>query len=132
MNDKTKTLQLKKYNHNYPKTQTFDKCKSGESQYCAWNLSSVEYNGDQQSLFAEDGLYQQLPKYVKASKLGICRKKDDDRIKDIHKQVALKIATISIVQNIKPWNDEDLREIRVRMENLPEILDGRVDDDLPF
>ena len=63
---------------------------------------------------------QAVPKYL------------DDRTADIHRQVALKIATISIGQSTKPWADEELQEISVRMDKLLEILDGRVDDELPF
>jgi hypothetical protein len=56
----------------------------------------------------------------------------DDRTADIHRQVALKIATISIGQSTKPWTDDDLQEIKVRMDRLLEILDGRVEDEIPF
>jgi hypothetical protein len=57
----------------------------------------------------------------------------DDRTADIHRQVALKIATISLGQNIKPWTDDDLQEIKVRMDKLLAILDGSPDDEsLPF
>ena len=159
MNDKMKTLQLKKFNHDYPITLTYDKCKSGESNYGPWNLYGIEYEGEQQGIFAEEALHQQLQKYGKGARLGIRRNQDDDgqlewqvvpvngsnnrsnqtvlnylddRTRDIHRQVALKIATISIGQNIKPWTDEDLQEIKVRMDKLLEILDGRVDDELPF
>ena len=48
----------------------------------------------------------------------------DDRTRDIHRQVALKIATISIGQTTKPWTDEDLQEIKDRMDKLLDILDG--------
>ena len=56
----------------------------------------------------------------------------DDRTVDIHRQVALKIATISIGQSLKPWTHDDLQEIKVRMDKLLEILDGSTNDDLPF
>jgi len=56
----------------------------------------------------------------------------DDRTRDIHRQVALKIATVSIGQSTKPWTDEDLQEIKVRMDKLLEILDGGTTDELPF
>jgi len=164
MNDKMKTLQLKQFNHNYPITLTYDKCKSGESQYGHWNLYGVKYQGEQQGIFAEDALHQQLQKYGKRAKLVIRRNQDDngklewqvipqngnsvtgatvksnqtvlsyldDRTRDIHRQVALKIATISIGQSTKPWTDEDLQEIKVRMDRLLEILDGKTHDELPF
>ena len=160
MNDKMKTLQVKKFNHDYPVTLIYDKCKSGESQYGPWNLYGIEYEGVEQGIFAEDALHQQLQKYGIGAKLVIRRNQDndckpewhvtpansntqhrpqqtvlkylDDRTRDIHRQVALKIATISIGQSLKPWTDEDLQEIKVRMDKLLEILDGRVEDELPF
>ncbi len=160
MSERQKTLQLKAYNKDFPVTLTFDKCKSGESQYGPWMLYGVEYNGEQQGLFADDQLHQELKKYGKGSKLIIRRNQDengqltwqvtpangnsqsksrqtvisylDDRTKDIHRQVALKIATISIGQSLKPWTDEDLQEIKVRMDKLLDILDGSTSDDLPF
>ena len=47
------------------------------------------------------------------------------RTADIHRQVALKIATISIGQSTKPWTNEDLQEIKVRMDKLLDILRWR-------
>jgi hypothetical protein len=160
MNDKMKILQLKKYNHDYPVTLTYDQCKSGESQYGPWNLYGVEYGGVEQGIFTEDALHQELKKYGKGTKLVIRRNQDDngkqewqivpangntqrqprqtvlkyldDRTADIHRQVALKIATISLGQSTKPWINEDLQEIKDRMDKLLEILEGKVYDDLPF
>ncbi len=161
MNDKMKTLQVKKFNYDYRIVLTYDQCKSGESQYGPWHLYGVEHEGVEQGIFAEDALHQELKKYGKASKLVIRRHKDDsgriewqvvptngggaqrppqqtelkyldDRTADIHRQVALKIATISIGQSTKPWTDEDLLEIKVRMDKLLVILDGSVSDELPF
>jgi hypothetical protein len=161
MNDKMKTLQVKKFNYDYRVVLTYDQCKSGESQYGPWHLYGVEHEGVEQGIFAEDALHQELKKYGKASKLVIRRHKDDsgriewqvvptnggraqrppqqtvlkyldDRTADIHRQVALKIATISIGQSTKPWTDEDLLEIKVRMDKLLVILDGSVSDELPF
>jgi hypothetical protein len=160
MNGKLKTLQLKKYNYDYPVTLIYDKCKSGESQYGSWNLYGVEYQSEQQGIFAEEALHQELQKYRKGTNLVIRRNqgKDgklewsvmpvncggkirsnqtglsylDDRTRDIHRQVALKIATISIGQNIKPWTDEDLQEIKIRMDKLLDIMEGRVGDELPL
>ncbi len=160
MNDKMKTLQVKKFNHDYPVTLTYDQCKRGESQYGLWNLYGVEYEGVEQGIFAEDALHQELEKYGKGARLVIRRNQDDngqlewqvtpvngqaqqrpqqpvlkyldDRTADIHRQVALKIATISLGQSLKPWTDEDLQEIKVRMDKLLEILDGSTEDDLPF
>lgn len=160
MSDKSKTLQLNQFNHDYPITLAYNKCKSGESNYGPWNLYGVEHDGEQQGIFAEDALHQELKKYGKGAKLVIRRNQDengqlewrvtpangntqhqpkqtvlkylDDRTADIHRQVALKIATISIGQNVKPWTDEDLQEIKVRMDRLLEILDGEAEDVLPF
>jgi hypothetical protein len=159
MNDKMKPLQLKKLDHDYPVVLTHDKCKSGESQYGAWNLYGVEYEGVTQGIFAEDALHLKLMKYGKGAHLILCRhqhdngelewqvtpangsnkassqtvlKNLDDRTADIHRQVALKIATISIGQSTKPWTNEDLQEIKLRMDKLLEILDERANNDLPF
>ena len=161
MNDKMKTLQVKKFNYDYPVVLTYDKCKSGESQYGLWHLYGVEYEGVEQGIFAEEALHQELKKYGKESRLVIRRSQDDsgkiewqvvptnggvaqrqpqqtvlkyldDRTADIHRQVALKIATISIGQSTKPWTDEDLLEIKVRMDKLLVVLDGSVSDELPF
>lgn len=160
MNDKLKTLHVKKFNRDYPVTLIYDQCKSGESNYGPWNLYGVEYEGEQQGIFAEDALHQELKKYAKGARLVIRRNQDDnghlewsvipangnaqhqpkktvlkyldDRTADIHRQVALKIATISIGQSTKPWADEDLKEIQVRMDKLLNILDGSTKDDLPF
>lgn len=160
MSDRQKTLQLKQFNHDYPVTLIYDQCKSGESNYGPWMLYGVEHNGEQQGLFAEDALHQELKKFGKGAKLVIRRNQDesgklewqvtpangnselkskqtvisylDDRTRDIHRQVALKIATISIGQSQKAWSDDDIQEIKVRMEKLLEILDGSTEDDLPF
>ena len=157
MNDKMRTLQLKKFNSDYPVVLTYEKCKSGESQYGPWNLYGVEYEGVEQGLFAEDALHKELQKYGKGSRVVIRRNQDDngklewqvtpangstqhkpepkyldDRTAVIHRQVALKIATISIGQSTKPWTDEDLQEIKVRMDKLLHILDGSMEDELPF
>ena len=154
MNDKMPTIQFKKFNHDYPVVLTYDKCKSGANQYGPWNLYGVEYQGVQQGIFAEDALHQQLRKYTKGARLVIRCNQDqngqvewqvmpaigqaqqqpkhslDDRTADIHRQVALKIATISIGQSLKPWTNDDLEEIKVRMDKLLEILDGSEEDDL--
>ena len=160
MSDKMKTLQVKKFNHDYPVTLVYDQCKSGESNYGPWNLYGVEHDGEQQGVFAEDALHQELKKYGKGAKLVIRRNQNengqlewsvtpangnkahksnktvlsylDDRTRDIHRQVALKIATISIGQTTKPWAEDDLKEIQVRMDKLLIILDGSTEDDLPF
>ena len=160
MNDRMNTLQLKQFNKDYPVTLTFDKCKSGESQYGPWNLYGVEHEGEQQGVFAEDALHHELKKYGRGARLVIRRNQNengqlewsvtpangstrpqphqtvlsylDDRTRDIHRQVALKIATISIGQTTKPWTEEDLQEIKIRMEKLLVILDGPTDNDLPF
>jgi hypothetical protein len=157
MSEKMMTLQVNQFNHDYLITLTYDQCKSGESQYGRWNLYGVEYEGVEQGVFAEEPLHQQLQKYGKGAKLIIRRKQDtngqlqwqvtpsngntqqkpkqtvlNERTADIHRQVALKIATISIGHSTKPWTDEDLQEIEVRMNKLLQILDGDSNDVLPF
>ena len=77
MNDKMKTLQLNQFNKDYLVTLIYDKCKSGESQYGPWNLYGFEHGGEQQSVFAEDALHQQLQKYGKGAKLVIRRQQND-------------------------------------------------------
>ena len=160
MNNRMKTLQLKQLNTDYPITLTYDKCKSGESNYGPWNLYGVEHEGEQQGIFAKDALHQELKKYGKGARLIIRRNQDDrgqlewsvipanggtyhkpqqtvlkyldDRTADIHRQVVLKIATISIGQSTRPWTEDDLQEIKIRMDKLLVILDGSTEDDLPF
>ena len=73
-----KTLQLKEVNTDYPITLIYDKCKSGESQYGPWNLYGVEYGGEQQGIFADEPLHQQLKNYGKGTKLVIRRKQMDN------------------------------------------------------
>ncbi len=154
MNDKMPTIQFKKFNHDYPVVLTYDKCKSGANQYGQWNLYGVEFQGVAQGIFAEETLHHKLRKYTKGTRLVIRRNQDqngqvewqvipaddnaqrqpkqslDDRTADIHRQVALKIATISIGQSLKPWTNDDLEEITVRMDKLLEILDGSTEDEL--
>ena len=158
MNEKMKTLQLSKYNTDYPITLIYDQCKSGESEYGPWNLYGVEYQGSKQGIFADEHLHDKLKKYGKGAKLVIRRVQDDkdrlewqvlpqngrgsntkpvesypdERTLDIHRQVALKIAVISLGQNVKPWTDDDLEEIRNRMDKLLVILDGEVSNELSF
>ena len=154
---KMKTLQLQ-INIDYPVTLLYDHCKSGESQYGIWHLYGVDYIGEDQSFFADEVLHLQLKKYAKGTKLVIRRSQDkngivewqvvpvngsnnsntkvlnylDDRSKDIHRQVALKIATISLGQNNKPWIDNDFQEIKGRMDKLLNILDGGNDNEQQF
>jgi len=160
MSERQKTLQLKQFNHDYPVTLIYDQCKSGESNYRPWMLYGIIYKGVEQGIFAETGLHNKLKNYGKGAKLVIRRNQDedgklewqvtpangesqmkskqtvlkylDDRTVDIHRQVALKIATISIGQSTKPWTDEDLQELKVRMDKLLVILDGSDENELPF
>ncbi|MFC1593505.1 hypothetical protein ACFL3O_01055 [Candidatus Neomarinimicrobiota bacterium] len=157
MNDKMKIMQLKKLDHDYPVMLTYDQCKSGESQYGPWNLYKVEYEGVEQSIFAEDSLHLKLMQYGKGTRLVLRKHKDEngklewqvtpvngsiqqqskqtslnDRTADIHRQVALKIATGSIGQSTRPWTNEDLNEIKFRMDKLLDILDGTKNDELPY
>ena len=78
MNDKMQTLQLKKFNHDYPVVLTYDQCKSGESQYGPWNLYGIEYEGVEQGIFAEDALHQELKKYGKGARLVIRKNQDEN------------------------------------------------------
>lgn len=160
MSDRQPTLQLKQFNTDYPITLIYDDCKTGESQYGPWALFGVEYQGEQQGLFADEHLRSELDKYGKGAKLIIRRNQDeggkldwqvtpangnselkskqtvisylDDRTRDIHAQVSLKIAVASFGNSTKPWTSEDLQEIRSRKDMLLELLDGPLEDDLPF
>ena len=156
MNDRIKLLQLRKLDHDYQVMLNYDKCKSGESQYGQWNLYGVEYDGKKKSIFAEDSLHLKLQKYGKGAHLILRRNQIENgqlewqvtlangnaqyqpqqtldiRTLDIHRQVALKIATLSIGHSLKPWTNEDLKEIKIRMDKLLDILDNRVNSDLPF
>jgi len=160
MPDRQKTLQLKTYNKDYLVTLLYDECKTGESQYGSWALFGVEFRGENKNLFADEHLHAKLAKYGRGAKLVICRKQNDDgslewqvtpangnsqtkpkqtiigylddRTRDIHAQVSLKIAVTSFGNSTKPWTSEDLQEIRTRKEMLLELLDGPVEDDLPY
>ena len=159
MSDRQKTLQIKDLNRNFPITLTYDQCKSGESQYGEWFLYGVEYNGEQMGIFAEDALHIQLKEYGKGAKLIIRRNQDngklewqvtpangnslakptktvssylDDKSASIQRAMALKIAVISVGTSTRAWTDDDLSEIKLRMEKLLEILDGSTEDELPF
>ena len=151
MNDRIKLLQLRKLDHDYQVMLTYDKCKSGESQYGLWNLYGVEHEGKNKSIFAKDSLHLKLQKYGKGTHLILRRNQIengqlewqvtpangnahyqqtlDNRTLDIHRQVALKIATLSIGHSLKPWTNEDLKEIKIRMDKLLDILDSRVNSD---
>ena len=152
MNDRIKLLQLRKLDHDYQVMLTYDKCKSGKSQYGPWNLYGVNYEGKNKSIFAEDSLHLKLEKYGKGTRLILRRNQIengqlewqvtpantqhqpqqtlDNRTLDIHRQVALKIATLSIGHSLKPWTSAVLKEIRVRMDRLLMILDGHTGNDL--
>ena len=151
MNDRIKLLQLRKLDHDYQVMLTYDKCKSGESQYGPWNLYGVEYEGKNKSIFAKDSLHLKLQKYSKGTRLILRRNQIengqlewqvtpgkaqyhpqqtlDNRTLDIHRQVALKIATLSIGHSLKPWTNEEFKEIKIRMDKLLDILDIRVNSD---
>ena len=160
MSERQKTLQLKQFNTDYPVTLIYDQCKSGESNYGPWMLYGVEHSGEQQGLFAEDALHQELKQYSKGSKLIIRRNQSadgklewqvtpangnspskptktvssfiDEKSASIQRAMALKIAVISIGHSTRAWTDEDLQEIKVRMDKLLIILDGSDEDELPF
>ena len=160
MTERQKTLQLKQYNHDYPVTLMYDKCKSGESQYGEWFLYNIDHDGEQFGVFAEIALHNKLKNYGKNSKLIIRRNQDengnldwqvtpangnsqskptktvssylDDKSASIQRAMALKIAVISIGTSTRAWTDDDLQEIKVRMEKLLEILNGSDENELPF
>lgn len=78
MSERQKTLQLKQFNHDYPITLIYDQCKSGESNYGPWMLYGVEYEGEQQGIFAEEVLHNELKNYGKGAKLIIRRNQDEN------------------------------------------------------
>jgi hypothetical protein len=160
MSERQKTLQLKTYNKDFPVTLLYDQCKSGESNYGPWMLYGVEYEGEQQGIFAEDALHQELKKYGKNVRLIIRRNQDengklewqvtpangnsqtrstktvssfiDEKSASIQRAMALKIAVISIGASTRAWTNDDLKEIRSRMSQLCEILNGSDENELPF
>ncbi len=160
MSERQQTLQLKQFNHDYPVTLIYDQCKSGESNYGPWMLYGIIHEGVEQVFFADEILHDQLKNYGKNAKLIIRHKQDengklewqvtpangksqtkpkqtvigylDDRTRDIHAQVSLKIAVTSFGNSTKPWTIEDLQEIRSRKNMLIELLDGPNEDNLPF
>jgi hypothetical protein len=157
MNDKMKTLQISQYNTDYPVTLMYDECKSGESQYGPWHLYGVEYDGQSQGIFADEYLHDILLNYSKGDRVIIRREQDhsgrlswevipngkeplkhsnsnnhqlNERTKDIHRQVCLKVAVMSLPSTDKPWTDEIISELRSRTKLLIEVLDGISQDDL--
>jgi hypothetical protein len=159
MSERQKTLQIKDLNKDYQVTLDYDQCKSGESQYGPWYLYGIEHDGKTMGIFAEIELHKQLKKFGKGARLIIRRNQSDgklkwqvtsangnsqtkpkqtvigyldDRTRDIHAQVSLKIAVTSFGNSTKPSTSEDLQEIRSRKNMLLELLDGPNEDDLPF
>jgi len=160
MSERQKTLQLKQFNHDYPVTLIYDQCKSGESNYGPWMLYGIIHENVEQGIFAETGLHNKLKNYGKGSKLIIRRNQDedgklewqvtpangnsqskptktvssylDDKSASIQRAMALKIAVISVGTSTRAWTDDDLSEIKLRMEKLLDILDGSCEDALPF
>jgi len=156
MNDKMKTLQINQYNTDYPVTLMYAECKSGESQYGPWHLYGIDYEDQSQGIFADEYLHDILLHYSKGDKVIIRREHDhtgklrwevipnginpfkhnrsdtyqlDDRTKDIHRQVCLKVAVMSLPSTDKPWTTEIISELRSRTKLLIEVLDGISQDD---
>ncbi len=146
-------------NIDYPVKLMYDECKSGVSQHGPWNLYMVEHNGTPHSIFADEKLHPMLRKYKRGDEIIIRRNQTnqnevfwevnritngngsdpsqanarlDDRTLDIHRQVALKIATQSMGPTTKPWTDYEKTEIQSRVNALLGILEGETEDDLPF
>ncbi len=77
MTEKMRNLQMKKFNHDYPITLTYNRCNSGKSQYEPWNIYGVEHESEHQGVFVDESLRLQLRQYEKGSKLIIRRNQDD-------------------------------------------------------
>lgn len=158
MSERLQQLNVE-FNKNYDIRLMYDQCKTGTSQYGPWYLYSVEVNNESLGLFADPALHNILKNYRKGDNLTIRRNKSDsgvnwdvkritngngsapatvstplfdDRTRDIHRQVALKIATQSMGPTTKPWTEYEKSEIQSRVNALLEILEGECDDDLPF
>jgi len=154
MSERMDTLNIE-VNRDYQIRLLFDQPKTGESQYGPWHLYGVEYDKETLGLFADLILHGLLKEYGKGDSLVVRRIKSDDevswqvkrlingkgsyptpglddRTKDIHRQVALKIATQSLGPTTKSWTDYEKTEIQSRVNALLEILDGNPDNDLPF
>jgi len=142
-------------NRDYQIRLLFDQSKTGESQNGPWHLYGVEYDNETLGLFADLTLHGMLKDYRKGDCLVVRRKKSDDdinwqvkilingkgsdptpviddRTRDIHRQVALKIATHSLGPTTKSWTDYEKTEIQSRVNALLNILDGNHENDLPL
>jgi len=157
MSERNNNLAIEN-NTDYAVKLMYDECKTGVSQHGPWNLYMVEVGNEPHSLFADEKLHPMLKEYKRGDEIIIKRTQDkegvfwnvkpasksngttkgvqqtifDDRTKDIHRQVALKIATQSMGPTTKPWTDYEKIEIQSRVTALLEILEGKQDDDLPF
>lgn len=155
MNERLQQLNIE-FNRDYNVRLMYDRCRTGTSQYGPWYLYSIEIDNEPFGLFADPALHEMLKKYRKGDNLVIRRSKDesgvrwvvkrvtngngntdsmpfiDDRTRDIHRQVALKIATQSMGPTTKPWTEYEQSEIRSRVSALLSILEGETEDVLPF
>ncbi len=159
MNSKMKTLHIAKYNTDYPVMLMYDTCKSGESQYGPWNLYGIEYDREPHGLFADEFLNEILSQYRKDDRIVIRREQDqegklrwevfptgngsinhktsqttppiDNKTKDIHRQVCLKVAVLSIPRSNKSWDEEIIKEIKTRSNSLIFVLDGASNEPFP-
>ena len=76
-----------------------------------------------------DGSYKSAPSPTTEETRNYQAKQNDDRTKDIHKQVCLKLA----VQSLGTTENLDYQEVKVRMEGLVGVLeDVEVKEELPF
>ena len=138
-----KTLKIQPNQDNYLEF-LFDTPKQGTNSYGEWNMYGFrDENGEEVNLFATPLLHSIISKYTKGDIINIRKegtpegrtkwdvkatgqnlkelpasKSADSRSKDIHKQVALKLA----VQSMETKENLDLHEVSKRMKGLLRVL----------
>jgi hypothetical protein len=137
-----------------------DKPYEGESEWGKFKSYSLDLNGQSVSMVASPGLHKQLLNYSKGDSVKIVKAEyapgkqsytvtpdstttsvassydPDDRTKDIHRQVCLKLAVQSMGVCSAMEEEFNYGEVKDRMEGLLNVLDGNKipekKEDLPF
>jgi len=123
----------------------YDNPREGTNDYGVYHRYAFKYNGDEVGLFATDALHAKLAMFHKGDRVNIRKEeyepgkfgfnvipyprsiasKTDDKTKDIHRQVCLKLA----VQSMGTPEVIDFEMVKVRMEGFLIILDGLPPDE---
>ena len=137
-----------------------DKPDLRDGKYGAFNVYALNLDGQEISLGASPGLHKQLLNYSKGDSVKIVKAEyapgkqsytvtpdstttsvassydPDDRTKDIHRQVCLKLAVQSMGVCSAMEEEFNYGEVKDRMEGLLNVLDGNKipekKEDLPF